>query len=227
MARLPRFVIKEQPQHITQRGNNRCTIFRSTADYRAYLDWLMDACARFDAHLHAYVLMTNHVHLLLTPLEKNSIGLVMQSVGSRYVPYFNRSSSRTGTLWEGRYRATLIDSDRYLLACYRYIEMNPVRAGLVRHPKAYPWSSYAANALGFRDPLVTPHPQYLALGRRVAERMAAYREMFTAVLDQETLDAIRDATNRQWALGDSQALAPQLNRRLHRLTRTGRPKNGV
>ena len=224
MARLPRFAITEQPQHVIQRGNNRCPIFQSDGDRREYLDWLADACGRVGAQLHAYVLMTNHVHLLMSPLEAKSIGSVMQSVGGRYVPWFNRRYARTGTLWEGRYRATLIDSDRYLFSCHRYIELNPVRAGIVRFPKAYPWSSYGANALGSPDPIITPHPRYLALGRQRADRLAAYRDLFASALSDDELGAIRESTNKAWALGDPKADYNELNRRAHRLSRTGRPK---
>lgn len=150
MARQPRYVLPGQPQHVIQRGNNRDVIFVAEADYRFYLDKLKDACDRMGCEVHAYVLMTNHVHLLMTPYEENSLGRVMQSLGRRYVQYFNYRYRRTGTLWEGRYRATLIDAESYLLTCYRYIELNPVRAGMVSHPGDYPWSSYRSNALGQR-----------------------------------------------------------------------------
>jgi putative transposase len=148
MARLSRFVLPGQPQHIIQRGNNRQNVFFAEDDYRFYLEKLADACRKYDCRLHSYVLMTNHVHLLITPMTETGIGKVMQSLGRSYVQYVNFRHRRTGTLWEGRYRATLLDSERYLLTCHRYIELNPVRAGMVADPAAYPWSSYRHNALG-------------------------------------------------------------------------------
>jgi putative transposase len=160
--------------------------------------------------------MTNHAHLLVTPQSQGGISQMMQSVGRRYVQYFNRTYTRTGTLWEGRYRATLIDTEEYLLTCYRYIELNPVRAGMVVHPWQYPWSSYAANALGAHDPLLTPHPLYLGLDQDPVIRRAAYRALFQDVLVDSTLDAIRQATNAAWVLGSDRfcrEIAMRLNRR--------------
>lgn len=148
MARLPRYFLPGQPQHVIQRGNNRNIIFAGENDYRFYLECLADASGKHSCDIHAYVLMTNHVHLLLTPHHKDSIAKTLQSVGRRYVQYFNHVYQRTGTLWEGRYKATLIDSEAYLLTCYRYIELNPVRAGLVSHPREYPWSSYRLHGEG-------------------------------------------------------------------------------
>jgi putative transposase len=150
MPRLPRYVLPGQPQHVIQRGNNRSPLFNVEADYACFLHYMQDACRRHGCHVHAYVLMTNHIHLLITPESKDGLSKVMQSVGRRYVQYFNTSYQRTGTLWEGRYKATIVDSESYLLTCYRYIELNPVRAKLVGHPAEYRWSSYHANALGNR-----------------------------------------------------------------------------
>lgn len=201
MARLPRFVIPGQPQHVIQRGNNREVIFVSDDDYRFYLESLQDACLRHQCDVHAYVLMTNHVHLLITPHTENGIGKVMQSVGRRYVQYFNYTYERTGTLWEGRYKATLIDSEQYLLTCNRYIELNPVRAQMVGHPSEYPWSSYRCNALGKADALITPHLLYKRLGRSADERQQAYRQLFRTRITEMTLEDIREATNKAWVLG--------------------------
>ena len=134
MARLPRFVLPGQPQHIIQRGNNRGVIFVADEDYQFFLEKLGDLSVKHGCQLHAYVLMSNHVHLLMTPIEANSISKLMQSLGRYYVQYFNKKYMRTGTLWEGRYKATLLDSETYLLTCYRYIELNPVRAGIAGHP---------------------------------------------------------------------------------------------
>jgi putative transposase len=170
--------------------------------------------------------MTNHAHLLVTPESDGAIGAMMQSVGRRYVHHFNRTYSRTGTLWEGRYRATLIDTDEYLLTCYRYIELNPVRAGMVAHPAEYRWSSYAANALGAADPLVTPHPLYLRLHQDASARRTAYRALFQQAIEDSTLDAIRQATNAAWVLGGDRfrrETAGQLNRRAAPLPK-GRPR---
>lgn len=201
MARLPRYSLPGQPQHVMQRGNNRSAFFVQRADYIRYRADLATACERHGCVIHAYVFMTNHVHLLMTPTSATGIGRVMQSVGCRYVHYFNRRYERTGSLWEGRYRAIAIDSDRYLFECYRYIEQNPVRAQMVENPQDYAWSSYRANALGVRDPLVTVHQGYLALGCDDEHRRRAYRALCRADVDEPTLKAIRRATGGGWALG--------------------------
>ena len=156
MARLPRYFVEGQALHIIQRGNNREPIFADDQDYHFYQECLQESAERHGLAIHAYVFMTNHVHLLATPQTTESVGKTLQSLGRRYVQYFNYTYDRTGTLWEGRYKATLIDSDRYLLTCMRYIELNPVRAGMVDHPRDYPWCSYAANALGEDNLLITP-----------------------------------------------------------------------
>lgn len=216
MVRLPRFILPGQPQHVIQRGNNRQAIFCAEADYRFYLDKLQTAATRHDCEIHAWVLMTNHVHLLVTPQTETGIGKMMQMLGRYYVQYFNYCYQRTGTLWEGRYKATLIDSEQYLLTCMRYIEMNPVRAGMVTHPAEYPWSSYRCNALGKSDTLVTPHPEYLALSHSVKLRQTRYRSLFQTQLPDKTVAEIRQATNKAWCLGDSrfaEEVAQQLNRR--------------
>jgi putative transposase len=168
--------------------------------------------------------MTNHVHFLMTPQTEGGIGYVMQDIGRRYVKYFNRARERTGGLWEGRYRATLIGSERYLLACYRYIELNPVRAGLVAHPRQYRWSSYRANGLGERDPLIVTHERYDALGMDDATRQAAYRALFKHGLDDLTLSDIREATNKSWVLGEISGEAASLLNRRPRPRAAGRPK---
>ncbi len=202
MARLPRYFVKNQPQHVIQRGNNRELIFAGNADYQFYLDCLQEAAERHRLAIHAYVLMTNHVHLLATPHASTSLPSTLQSVGRRYVQHFNYTYERTGTLWEGRYRATLIDSERYLLTCMRYIELNPVRAGMERHPRDCRWSSYHAHAYGEADPLVHDHELYERLGRSAKARQAAYRELFRTHIPQADVDALRAATNKAWVLGD-------------------------
>ncbi|PCI68509.1 MAG: transposase [Piscirickettsiaceae bacterium] len=202
MARLPRYYIKDQPQHIIQRGNNREPIFAANEDYLFYLECLQEAAKRHDLSIHAYVLMTNHVHILASPQATDSIPKTLQSVGRRYVQYFNHSYKRTGTLWEGRYKATVIDSDRYLLTCMRYIELNPVRAGMVEHPHDYIWSSYAANAEGKRDVKLTHHSLYQQLGIDETERISTYQQLFQSAITDIEQDTIRESTNKGWCLGN-------------------------
>lgn len=202
MARLPRYFAENQPQHVIQRGNNREPIFGAEADYRFYLYCLQEAAERHDLAIHAYVLMTNHVHLLATPGAETSLPKTLQSVGRRYVQHFNYTYGRTGTLWEGRYRATVIDSDRYLLACMRYVELNPVRARMVRHPRDYPWSSCRPHAYGNVDPIVHDHALYEMLGRSATVRQRTYRELLRTPIPQADIEALREATNKAWVLGD-------------------------
>jgi putative transposase len=224
MARLPRFILPGQPQHVIQRGNNRNEIFCAEADYRFYLDKLQAAAAKHGCAIHAYVLMTNHVHLLMTPESEAAIGKTMQTLGRYYVQYYNHCYQRTGTLWEGRYKATLIDTETYLLTCMRYIELNPVRAGIVSHPSEYPWSSYRQTALGQADDAVTLHPLYGRLGRSDDERQSAYRQLFKARIADQTLAEIREATNKAWVLGNDRfkrKIEAQLERRA-----APRPKGG-
>lgn len=204
MARLPRYVIPGQPQHIIQRGNNRQVIFAAAADYHYFHDVLSAAADTHGLAIHAYVWMTNHIHLLATPLTGESISKVFQSVGRRYVQYFNGNHQRTGTLWEGRYRATVVDNERYLLTVMRYIELNPVRAGLVARPEDYPWSSYRCNGLG-QPELVSgwlrPHEEYQRLGANDAARQSAYRQLFQETISDDDLRVIRESTHKGWALG--------------------------
>lgn len=202
MARLPRYELPGVPQHVIQRGNNRQAIFAGKGDYRAYLRWLKAAADEHGVKIHAYVLMTNHVHLLVTPGEAGAIGRVLQSLGRRYVQYFNYTYGRTGTLWEGRYRATVIEAERYFFTCSRYIELNPVRAVMVARPEDYPWSSFRHNALGVSDEQISPHELYLGLGPGPAARADVYRRLFdTDPLDADVA-AIRGATNAGWVLGN-------------------------
>lgn len=219
MPRPPRAVLPGQPLHIIQRGVNRCACFVDDADRVRYKHALGSASARAGCAIHAYVLMTNHVHLLLTPNDAGSAGRMMQTIGRRYVRYFNDRHGRSGTLWEGRYRSTMVESDRYFLACSRYVESNVVRAGMVARPDLYRWSSYGCNAEGEPDAIVTPHPCYLALDRRPALRRASYRALFSSPFDTGVLDAIRRATNDGTVLGEAphrEWLEASLNRRLTR-----------
>lgn len=225
MPRLGRYFLPDQPQHVIQRGNDRQAVFFADEDREQYLAWLLAAAKKHGCRIHAYVLMTNHVHLLATPARAMSLPRMMQSLGRRYVRYLNDAHRRTGTLWEGRYRAAPIDSEAYLLACSRYIELNPVRARMVRHPREHRWSSYRANALGAADALVTPHPLYLSLGRSAAERQASYRELFREKLTEEFIENLRTATNGGWALGGDafkRRIAKGAKRRAEPLPR-GRP----
>lgn len=194
MARPTRQVFPGVALHVIQRGVNRADCFRTNADYLVYLSHLRQLSAKHGCAIHAYCLMTNHVHLLLTPSRTQSCTLMMRDLGQRYVPYFNRRHDRTGTLWEGRFRSCIVESARYALACYRYIELNPVRAHMVGRPDDYPWSSYAANIGAHTDPSISPHAEFAALGSEDA-RHRAYRGLFDEELDEPLLTAIREATN--------------------------------
>lgn len=216
MARLPRFIFPGYPQHVIQRGNNRQAILRDEEDYWFLWSKLRDAATKFHCDIHAYVLMPNHFHLILTPWQDDGIGKLMQYTGRYYVQHVNARYERTGTLWEGRYRATLFDPDAYLLCLSRYVESNAVRAALVKTPADYDWSSYPANALGVEDELVTPHPVYEALGDTAKTRREAYRDGFEDPLDDGLLKRIRDSTNKAWLLGDTAfcgRIEDKLNRR--------------
>jgi putative transposase len=191
------------PMHVIQRGNNRMATFRSPSDYLRYRDILRAASQRFRCAIHAYVLMPNHVHLLLTPEDDEGPSRMMQLIGRRYVPYVNSRVPRTGTLWEGRYRSSIVNSDRYFFTCSRYIELNPVRAGMTDDPGRFLWSSYLHNARGVADPLIAPHDLYQRLAIDAAGQQAAYRALFDDVLNPETLDAIRHAARTGDLLGDS------------------------
>jgi len=203
MARLGRYFLPDQPLHVIQRGNNREPVFFAPDDYRRYLEWLGAAAVEYGVALHAYVLMTNHVHLLATPGDAEGLSRMMQSLGRRYVRYVNGTYRRTGTLWEGRYRAAPIEAEAHLLACMRYIELNPVRARIVRKPENYPWSSHRANAGDDTDPLLTEHGLYHALAAKPKARAAAYRMLFRDTLPAAFLDDLRGATNGGWALGSA------------------------
>lgn len=229
MARLPRYILPGQPQHIIQRGNNRQAIFATDADYQFFRDAIVEAADKHQLAIHAYVWMTNHIHLLATPGREDSISKVFQSAGRRYVQYFNQTYQRTGTLWEGRYRATVVDSDRYLLTLMRYIELNPVRAGMVVQPADHPWSSharYAAGEVGLNADWLKPHPLYINLGNTTEERQAAYRALFGKPVTDQELQDIREATHKGWALGGErfQAQIEALTQRQSASKGRGRPK---
>jgi len=217
MARLPRYILPGQPQHVIQRGNDRQNIFKDNADYEFYLEKLAAAITKHNCDLHAYVLMTNHVHLLVTPRDKDSIGKMMQMIGRYYVQYFNKKYKRTGTLWEGRYKATLISTEQYLLTCMRYIENNPVRAkNMVEHPSKYPWSSYRRNAEGECNELITPQREYKELAKTDLGRQSAYKRLFNVAITADVLSDIREATNKAWVLGD-EAFKRRIEKKLERI----------
>jgi putative transposase len=229
MPRRPRTHLDGQPLHIVQRGHNRDACFRIEDDYLAYQGWLAEALKTSGCQLHAYVLMTNHVHLLITPDKAESVPKLLISLGRRYVQYFNRMHKRTGTLWDSRYKSSLIQAETYLLTCMRYIELNPVRAGMTDDPAHYRWSSYRSNGLGQASELVTPHPAYLELGRDDKERQSFYRKLFRAHLDDEAIDDIRLALSQSLPLGNSRfhaAITEAIGERREAKPR-GRPKGSV
>ena len=202
MARLPRISPVGMPVHLIQRGNNREICFGALEDFSAYIGWLKEYSKKQGVDIHAWVFMTNHVHLLCTPQEEGGVSLMMQSVGRRYVQYFNYQYQRSGTLWEGRYKSCLVQSERYLLEVYRYIELNPVRANMVEDPSEYCWSSYQINALGKHSDLCKPHSEYLKLGDTKDTRLQNYRALFSSHVEGGLLENIRSGLNKGMALGD-------------------------
>jgi len=229
MARPPRLELPGVPLHVVQRGNNRAACFFSEADRRFYLKCLSRSAAVRGCAVHAYVLMTNHVHLLVTPAEAGAVGAMMQDIGRRYVRVINTIHERTGSLWEGRFKASLIDSERYLLTCHRYIEDNPVRARMVPHAVAHPWSSHAHYVGSRVDRLITRYPQYDALGASEDERRSAFQSLFSVPLEQRVLEQIRTAINTDSAFG-SEHFMQEAETRLGRSVRPpqrGRPRKDV
>lgn len=228
MARLPRLNIPNVPQHVVQRGNNRQVCFFADQDYQVYLDKLKDYADKYRVAIHAYVLMTNHVHLLMTPSTEKGVSQLMQAHGSYYVRYINQTYGRTGTLWEGRYKSTLVDSENYFLVVSRYIELNPVRAAMVENPVEYPWSSFHYNALGKPSKLITPHFCYQALGKSQQLRQIAYYDLFKHDIPTKQLIDIQEATNKAWVLGDNrfkEQIEQQTGRRASPLPRGGDRKS--
>ncbi len=226
MARLPRLTVPGYPHHVIQRGNNRQPIFLSDADRQRMLELIEEQARQLEVAVHAYVLMDNHVHLLLTPGAEDSLSRLMQAVGRRYVRVFNDRHGRSGTLWEGRYRSTLIEPERYLLPCMAYLDLNPVRAGLVAQARDYPWSSHAHYA-GLRvDRMVTPHPLYWALGNTPFAREAAYAQQVQEGVPAPLQQAITDAVLQGWALGSADFVAQLQKKTPRRLSKAqpGRPR---
>jgi len=206
MPRLPRCIRPGETLHVIQRGNNRTATFSSPNDFGHYLEHLGEASQRFKCRIHAYVLMTNHVHLLLTPEEEDGPSFMMQRLGRWYVRYFNARVARTGTLWEGRFRSSVVNSDRYFFACSRYIEQNPERALMVSEAQHYPWSSYRCNGHGNMNELITPHDLYQKLAATAEERRAAYRALFASPLEQTVIDRIRYSVKRGLTLGSDEGV---------------------
>lgn len=226
MPRRSRFCPPGIPQHIIQRGNNRQICFCADEDFAAYANWLKEAAQKYQVQIHAWVFMTNHVHLLLTPADEMGVSLMMQKLGRQYVCYFNKTYRRSGTLWEGRFKSCLVQTDEYLLQCYRYIELNPVRANMVNDPAGYVWSSYRCNGLGVASALLTPHESYMALGDSVDERLENYRALFRHHVDEALVTEIRSSINSGLVLGSERfkdEVEGNLGQRARRGT-AGRPK---
>lgn len=204
MPRKKRFYQPGVPAHVFQRGHNKDPVFFDDRDYLAYLRFLKAAADELECLIHAYVLMTNHVHLLATPKAENDISLLFQNIGRHFVPYINKTYQRRGSLWEGRHKGNVLDSEPYFLTCMRYIEMNPVRAAMVEHPGQYRWSSYAANAQGIDNVILQPHALYLALGGSPEARQAAYRAGFDIEVQPDELELIRACLHSGTPLGNDQ-----------------------
>jgi len=226
MPRKPRFYLPGIPAHVIQRGNDRQPVFFDTGDYQAYLSWLKEGAEQHGCAIHAYCLMTNHVHLLLTPESSDAISKTIQFVGRHYVPYINHTYGKSGTLWEGRHKGCVVASDDYLFTCMRYIELNPVRAGMVGKPIDYCWSSYRGNATTHSDKLITSHVLYRQLARDARTRQYAYRELFRNALDPDQVHDIRASVQTGTPLGNErfqQEIEKALNCKVGQ-ARRGRPR---
>ncbi len=227
MPRRPRLVVPHVPLHIIQRGNNRQKCFFVDSDYLVYLDLLQRGASAANCFVHAYVLMSNHIHVLATPSHEAGPGEMMKSVGERYVRYLNDHNGRCGTLWDGRFRSCLVEDETYFLVCQRYIELNPVRAGMVTHPSLYRWSSHRCNAYADRNQLITPHAIIAQLGNDSFSRTHAYRELFSHPIKEQEIAALRDATNNNYIFGSdtfSETMADVLGRQVSRMEIRHRPK---
>lgn len=229
MSRPPRLEAPGVPLHVVQRGNNRSNCFFGDIDRRFYLRCLAQSAQSRNCAVHAYVLMSNHVHLLVTPAVKGAVSALLQDVGRQYVRTINKVHGRTGTLWEGRYKSSLIDSEQYLFTCHRYIELNPVRAGIVVKPSDFPWSSHRYYAMGEPDTVVTPHPLYVQLASEPEARIARFRSLFGDPIPDSDLERLRIAVSKGWALG-SDAFITEMECKLGRSirpSRRGRPAKAL
>lgn len=225
MARLPRLTLPGYPHHVILRGNNRQTVFKDNADRQSFLELLVKHCQHEQVDLHAFVLMDNHLHLLVTPQADNALSKMMQHVGRDYVRYFNKRHIRTGTLWEGRFRSSLIQTDRYFLVCMAYIDLNPVRAGMVSQALDHPWSSHAHYVGARQDKWLVAHDVYWALGNTPFAREKAYAEWVQSGIEEEKKHALTSSVLGGWALGEdafTQSLQPMTGRRV-RKAKAGRP----
>ncbi len=230
MARLPRICLPGIPQHVIQRGTNRQACFASDEDIAAYAHWLYESSRENQVEIHAWVFMTNHVHLLVTPHTNNGVSKMMQKLGRHYVRYFNHTYQRTGTLWEGRFKSCVVDEENYLLSCQKYIELNPVRAGMVDSPADYHWSSFRRHGVGQDIRLCTPHRVYLELGSTDKERVDNYRKLFVTELEKDMLSEIRQATNQGMALGNDRfkhEIERLSGRRVRPIKRGPKPKSNL
>jgi len=229
MPRIPRLSVPGVPLHIVQRGNNRQAVFFQDADYITWLDTLFESASRYDVSVHAWVCMTNHVHLLATPWVEGAASHMMQRLGATYTAGINAHYRRSGSLWEGRFKSSLVDSEQYVLACYRYIELNPVRAGMVADPSGYRWSSYRHNAIQLGEYPIRPHAEWLALGHDPAERRARYRRLVEKGVSRGQLASIRYATRKGLPSG-SDRFKHEIETALARKIgsgRRGRPRKGL
>jgi len=226
MARRPRLFVADIPYHIVQRGNNKNSIFLSHEDYAYFLEVLQEAKIKHPCFIYSYCLMTNHFHFLLRPEEKDNISWFVKLLGAKYVRYFNKTYKRTGTLWEGRFKSSLIDEELYFLACLHYIEMNPVRAGIVNSPELYRWSSYRVRAFGEKNPVVDLDPWYNSLAGNETGRQLKYREFFQNLLPESTSKLIREMTNKNGIVGgrDFRERIEQLTHKEIIFKSPGRPK---
>ena len=225
MARLARLSFPGLPHHVIQRGHNSQPIFQSAADYQFMLELLRESAPVAAAEVHAYVLMPNHFHLLLTPKSDTALPQLLQAIGRRYVRYFNSAARRTGTLWDGRYRSTILQPERYLLACMAYIDLNPVRAALCGEASDYPWSSHLHYIGRQPEKWLTPHPLFWGLGNTPFAREASYAALIASGVGAEQQQTLTDATLKGWALGDAAFLQSLQKNTPRRLTRgkAGRP----
>jgi putative transposase len=228
MPRRKRYLIANMPYHVVQRGHNRNNCFYDEVDKACYLSILETYLATCQVQLHAFVLMSNHVHLLMTAQQNGAISRLMQNLGRDYVHYFNKRYYRVGTLWDGRFKDSLVDTDQYFLTCQRYIELNPVRAKMVDQPADYHWSSYHANARGINISVVTPHSVYINLADTAGQRLANYRALFKHDVCADDLRSIRTAINHSYPLANEEFVQAISNKydinfgRRHK----GRPEKG-